>query len=65
MTRVTPTTQADVDKGKATEMGNKHIVSYGLYLGTGHFSVPLAARTGVTEADLETFWRPAGRPRRA
>ncbi|AVZ71105.1 type I-C CRISPR-associated protein Cas7/Csd2 [Streptomyces lunaelactis] len=57
ITRVTPTTQADVDKGKATEMGNKHIVPYGLYLGTGHFSAPLATRTGVTEADLETFWR--------
>lgn len=38
-------------------MGTKHVVPYGLYLGEGHFSAPLAARTGVTTQDLETFWR--------
>jgi CRISPR-associated protein Csd2 len=38
-------------------MGAKHAVPYGLYVGYGHFSAPLAARTGVTPADLETFWR--------
>ncbi|QKW53551.1 type I-C CRISPR-associated protein Cas7/Csd2 [Streptomyces buecherae] len=57
ITRVTPTKQEDVDNGKVTEMGTKHIVPYGLYLGEGHFSAPLAARTGVTSKDLEMFWR--------
>ncbi|MET7933963.1 type I-C CRISPR-associated protein Cas7/Csd2 [Streptomyces sp. NPDC005322] len=57
ITRVTPTKQEDVDAGKATEMGSKHIVPYGLYRGEGHFSGPLAARTGVTSDDLAMFWR--------
>ncbi|UWM51792.1 type I-C CRISPR-associated protein Cas7/Csd2 [Streptomyces carpaticus] len=68
ITRVTPTRQEDVDawnkpdsenknKGKETEMGSKHIVPYGLYKGTGHFSAPLAKKTGVTSRDLATFWR--------
>ncbi|MGW2655648.1 type I-C CRISPR-associated protein Cas7/Csd2 [Streptomyces sp. NPDC001478] len=67
ITRVTPTRQEDVDawnnpeegknKGKETEMGSKHIVPYGLYKGVGHFSAPLAVRTGVTSDDLATLWR--------
>lgn len=57
ITRVTPTKQEDVDAGKNTEMGTKHIVPYGLYRGEGHFSAPLAARTGITTQDLEIFWR--------
>ncbi|MFI7102708.1 type I-C CRISPR-associated protein Cas7/Csd2 [Streptomyces sp. NPDC050161] len=57
ITRVTPTKQEDVDTGKATEMGTKHIVPYGLYRGEGHFSAPLASRTGVTSDDLAMFWR--------
>ncbi|NEB01999.1 type I-C CRISPR-associated protein Cas7/Csd2 [Streptomyces sp. SID13726] len=57
ITRVTPTKQEDVDAGKNTEMGSKHIVPYGLYRGEGHFSAPLAARTGVTSDDLAMFWR--------
>ncbi|MFI0941896.1 type I-C CRISPR-associated protein Cas7/Csd2 [Streptomyces sp. NPDC021020] len=68
ITRVTPTKQEDVDAwndpdpkktegGKETEMGSKHIVPYGLYRGAGHFSAPLAARTGVNSEDLATFWR--------
>lgn len=66
ITRVTPTRQEDVDawnnpeegkKGKETEMGSKHIVPYGLYKGAGHFSAPLAARTGVTSEDMTVFWR--------
>ncbi|MBM9507972.1 type I-C CRISPR-associated protein Cas7/Csd2 [Actinacidiphila acididurans] len=56
ITRVTPTRTEDL-KTKETEMGSKHIVPYGLYLGTGHFSAPLAKRTGVTSDDLEVFWR--------
>ncbi|UCM87060.1 type I-C CRISPR-associated protein Cas7/Csd2 [Streptomyces marincola] len=68
ITRVTPTREEDVEawnnpspdgktKGKETEMGSKHIVPYGLYKGTGHFSAPLAGRTGVTKDDLALFWR--------
>ncbi|MFC9081322.1 type I-C CRISPR-associated protein Cas7/Csd2 [Streptomyces sp. NPDC057062] len=70
ITRVTPTRQEDVDawnnpsngqdgsrKGKETEMGSKHVVPYGLYKGAGHFSAPLAAKTGVTADDLDMFWR--------
>ncbi|RKN39248.1 type I-C CRISPR-associated protein Cas7/Csd2 [Streptomyces hoynatensis] len=56
ITRVTPTKQEDIDK-KETEMGSKHIVPYALYRGEGHFSAPLAARTGVTADDLAMFWR--------
>ncbi|GAA3472246.1 type I-C CRISPR-associated protein Cas7/Csd2 [Nonomuraea roseola] len=57
ITRVTQTRVDDIDKGESTEMGNKHMIPYGLYLGYGHFSAPLARRTGVTSQDLETFWR--------
>lgn len=68
ITRVTPTKQEDVDawntpsedstkKGKETEMGSKHVIPYGLFKGTGHFSAPLAGRTGVTTEDLAAFWR--------
>ncbi|MYU09148.1 type I-C CRISPR-associated protein Cas7/Csd2 [Streptomyces sp. SID8361] len=57
ITRVTPTKQEDINAGKVTEMGSKHIVPYGLYRGEGHFSAPLAARTGVTTDDLTMFWR--------
>lgn len=57
ITRITQTRQDDIDKGESTEMGNKHMIPYALYLGYGHFSAPLARRTGVTSQDLETFWR--------
>ncbi|WP_327393825.1 type I-C CRISPR-associated protein Cas7/Csd2 (plasmid) [Streptomyces sp. NBC_01186] len=71
ITRVTPTRQENVDawnntqtdndkdtnRGKETEMGSKHLIPYGLYKGTGHFSAPLAQKTGVTSTDLEIFWR--------
>ncbi|WP_329151677.1 type I-C CRISPR-associated protein Cas7/Csd2 [Streptomyces anulatus] len=70
ITRVTPTKEEDLkawlersettdgkNKGKETEMGSKHVVPYALYHGTGHFSAPLAHRTGVTTEDLSLFWR--------
>lgn len=68
ITRLTPTRAEDVEawnnpdptaknKGKETEMGSKHIVPYGLYKGVGHFSAPLAKKTGVTAQDLTLFWR--------
>lgn len=57
ITRVTRTRTEDV---KETEMGSKHILPYGLYLGEGHFSAPLATGkngTGVSTDDLAIFWR--------
>jgi CRISPR-associated protein Csd2 len=57
ITRVTQTRQEDIDKGESTEMGSKHAVPYGLYVGYGHYSAPLARRTGVTFDDLAMFWR--------
>ena len=57
LTRVTQTREEDIAKGETTEMGAKHAVPYGLYVGYGHFSAPLAARTGVTGEDLATLWR--------
>ncbi|GAA4895736.1 type I-C CRISPR-associated protein Cas7/Csd2 [Streptomonospora salina] len=57
ITRITQTRTADTEQGETTEMGAKHTVPYGLYRGFGHFSAPLAGRTGVTSADLEAFWR--------
>lgn len=57
LTRVTQTREEDIAKGETTEMGAKHAVPYGLYVGYGHFSAPLAARTGVTTQDLGMLWR--------
>jgi CRISPR-associated protein Csd2 len=42
--------------GKRTEMGRKALLPYGLYLGKGFFSAPLAAQTGVSREDLELVW---------
>lgn len=57
LTRVTQTREEDIAKGETTEMGSKHAIPYGLYVGYGHFSAPLASRTGVTSEDLATLWR--------
>jgi CRISPR-associated protein Csd2 len=57
ITRITQTRTADIEKGESTEMGGKHAIHYGLYLGYGHFSAPLARRTGVTSDDLTMLWR--------
>ncbi|MEV7926031.1 type I-C CRISPR-associated protein Cas7/Csd2 [Kitasatospora sp. NPDC088779] len=56
ITRVTPTRVEDLAT-KQTEMGTKNIVPYGLYRGAGHFSAPLAAKTGVTSDDLHALWQ--------
>ncbi|MFJ9789348.1 type I CRISPR-associated protein Cas7 [Streptomyces globosus] len=55
ITRVTPTRIEDIGV-KETEMGNKHLLPYGLFRGEGHFSAPFAQRTGVTSDDLDAFW---------
>ncbi|WP_067665889.1 type I-C CRISPR-associated protein Cas7/Csd2 [Nocardia miyunensis] len=54
ITRATRTREED---SKKTDMGSKHTVPYGLYRGIGHFSAPLAKRTGVTSEDLAMLWR--------
>ena len=38
LTRITHTGQEDIDKGESTEMGSKHAIPYGLYLGNGRFT---------------------------
>ncbi|MFC3996515.1 type I-C CRISPR-associated protein Cas7/Csd2 [Nocardiopsis sediminis] len=57
ITRVTQTKTDHIERGETTELGTKHTVSYGLYQGFGHFSAPLAQRTGATTADLDALWR--------
>ncbi|WP_019632228.1 type I-C CRISPR-associated protein Cas7/Csd2 [Actinomadura atramentaria] len=57
ITRVTQTKTEHIDKGETTEMGNKRMIPYGLYVGYGHFSAPLARKTGVTSGDLAALWR--------
>lgn len=47
----------EVTGGKRTEMGRKALVPYGLYRAHGFFGPHFATKTGVTEEDLELFWR--------
>ncbi|WP_280361032.1 type I-C CRISPR-associated protein Cas7/Csd2 [Nocardia wallacei] len=54
ITRVTRTREDDT---KTTEMGSKHTIPYGLYRAIGHYSAPLAHKTGVTSDDLTLLWR--------
>ncbi|MEV4254542.1 type I-C CRISPR-associated protein Cas7/Csd2 [Spirillospora sp. NPDC049652] len=54
---ITRVTRTKTEDDKETEMGGKHAVPYGLYRGHGHFSAPLAAKTGVTSEDLAMLWR--------
>ena len=57
ITRVAITTEEDFEK-KGTEMGNKHIVPYGLYRCEGFVSANLAQKsTGFSEEDLELLWQ--------
>ena len=56
ITRVAITTEADAEK-KNSEMGNKHIVPYGLYRAEGYVSANLARKTtGFSEDDLKLLW---------
>jgi CRISPR-associated protein Csd2 len=57
ITRVTPTTQKDVDDGKVTEMGGKWTVPYGLYRCHLHYAATRGAQTGVTTEDLTVLYR--------
>ena len=57
ITRIATTTEADAEN-KNTEMGNKHIVPYGLYRAEGYVSANLARKTtGFSEEDLELLWQ--------
>jgi CRISPR-associated protein Csd2 len=57
ITRVTQTTQADIDKGETTEMGGKWTVPYGLYRCHLHYAATRGAQTGVTADDLAVLYR--------
>ncbi|WP_280458542.1 type I-C CRISPR-associated protein Cas7/Csd2 [Nocardia carnea] len=57
ITRVTQTTQADIDKGESTEFGGKWTVPYGLYKAELYYSASRAQETGVDSRDLELLYR--------
>ncbi len=52
ITRVTQTTQGDIDAGERTEMGSKWTIPYALYQVEMHYSGARGAQTGVTSDDL-------------
>lgn len=57
ITRVTQTTEEDIDKGETTEMGGKWTVPYGLYRMELNYSAVRGVQTGVTAEDLEKLYR--------
>lgn len=57
ITRVAVTEPEKADQGAFTEMGRKAIVPYGLYRSHGFFSPAFAENTGVSEKDLDLFWK--------
>ena len=57
ITRVAITKESDAES-KSTEMGNKHIVPYGLYRAEGYVSANLARKTtGFSDEDLKLLWQ--------
>jgi CRISPR-associated protein Csd2 len=56
ITRVTQTTQADIDAGERTEMGNKWTIPYALYKAELYYSAARGAQTGVTSDDLQLLY---------
>ncbi len=57
ITRVTQTTEADLESKGPHTMGNKFIVPYGLYRCEGYVSANLARKTtGFSEDDLKLLW---------
>ena len=56
ITRVTQTTQADIDAGERTEMGSKWTIPYALYKVEMHYSGARGAQTGVTADDLQLLY---------
>jgi CRISPR-associated protein Csd2 len=56
ITRVTQTTQADIDAGERTEMGSKWTIPYALYKVEMHYSGARGTQTGVTSDDLQLLY---------
>lgn len=57
ITRVTQTTEADLEKKGPHTMGNKFMIPYGLYRCEGYVSANLARKTtGFSEEDLALLW---------
>ena len=46
----------DDEKARSGQMGRKALLPYGLYKAQGFFTPHFAKDTGVSSADLETFW---------
>jgi CRISPR-associated protein Csd2 len=57
ITRITQTTQADIDKGENTEFGGKWTVPYGLYKAELYYSASRGQETGVDSRDFELLYR--------
>lgn len=59
VTRMAVATEQEAEKqgGDNRTMGRKNTVPYGLYVGRGFISAPLAQQTGFNEEDLALFWR--------
>ncbi|MGI8313366.1 type I-C CRISPR-associated protein Cas7/Csd2 [Saccharopolyspora hattusasensis] len=57
ITRITQTTQADIDKGERTEMGGKWTVPYALYKAEIYYSASRGTQTGVDTRDFELLYR--------
>ncbi len=60
ITRVAHATVADAESKGGGTMGNKWTVPYGLYVATIGYSAARGQQTGVTEKDLELFYRVLG-----
>lgn len=56
ITRVTQTTQEDIDAGERTEMGSKWTIPYALYKAEMHYSAARGVQTGVTAHDLQLLY---------
>ena len=56
ITRVTQTTQADIDAGERTEMGGKWTIPYALYQAEMHYSATRGTQTRVTPDDLRLLY---------
>ncbi len=54
ITRMAVTNEKDLEKERT--MGRKHIVPYGLYVGHGFVSAPLAGKTDFSDEDLDLLW---------
>jgi len=59
ITRMAVASEEEAEKqgGDNRTMGRKAILPYGLYVAKGFFSAPFAQKTGVTQEDLELFWK--------